>query len=90
MAGLLPVRLRPRFSTCGASYATTWLGGQPLHSHLLIQGAEFGEERVGTIVKAHAMQSAQDRVETLLDEVERFSDARHPADDTTVIVVKRL
>lgn len=51
-------------------------------------GEEFGEDRLGEVVKKNAKLSASDLMDIILKEVDAFATGR-PTDDRTLIVVKR-
>ncbi len=53
-------------------------------------GEEFGEERLRSVIHAHARESAQALLDHLTAALAGFTGAAEPADDVTCVVVKRL
>ena len=54
------------------------------------EGELFGEERLEKILREKANGTAQEIVETVMESVRRFEAPDEPADDKTVVVIKRL
>ncbi|MES3003173.1 MAG: SpoIIE family protein phosphatase [Pseudomonadota bacterium] len=54
------------------------------------QGVQFGAERVGALIAAHAGESAQRVAERILEAVAVHAGAAPQEDDITVVIVKRL
>ena len=52
-------------------------------------GDEFGDQRLRALVEKHARNSAGELTETILDHTEQHSQAEHPHDDATLVIVKR-
>jgi serine phosphatase RsbU (regulator of sigma subunit) len=50
---------------------------------------EFGEDRLGDLIKKHQDLSARKLVETIEREIDQFTKGARPSDDCTLIVVKR-
>jgi sigma-B regulation protein RsbU (phosphoserine phosphatase) len=50
---------------------------------------EFGEDRLGELVKKHATKSAKELMETLQQEVDLYTKGSRPTDDCTLLIVKR-
>lgn len=55
-----------------------------------IDGAIYGEQRLIERIQALAEKSAQEICETLMKEVEAFSDGAEYSDDKTIVVIKRV
>ncbi len=53
-------------------------------------GEMFGEERLRRFLLAHSSLSPSELCAALLAEVERFSGARTPSDDQTLVILRRL
>ncbi len=53
-------------------------------------GEEFGEERLRSVIHAHARESAQALLDHLTAALAGFTGAAEPADDVTCVVIKRL
>lgn len=51
---------------------------------------EFGEERLGDLVKIHAQLPASQLMATLQSEVEQFTTSLRATDDSTLLVIKRV
>jgi serine phosphatase RsbU (regulator of sigma subunit)/pSer/pThr/pTyr-binding forkhead associated (FHA) protein len=50
---------------------------------------EFGEERMADLIKKHASLNAKDLIDTIQQEVDRYTGGSRPSDDCTMVVVKR-
>lgn len=53
------------------------------------QNQQFGEDRVRAALHGHASRSAEQIIEALRAEVDRFAGSRRPDDDRTILVLKR-
>jgi phosphoserine phosphatase RsbU/P len=51
---------------------------------------EFGDERLGDVVRQHADESAESIVRAVIEAVAQFTEGAPAADDITVVIAKRL
>jgi sigma-B regulation protein RsbU (phosphoserine phosphatase) len=52
------------------------------------RGEPFGKERFRNIIKSHSARSAQEILNKVFDEVNRFTEGTPPQDDITLVVIK--
>jgi len=54
------------------------------------EGELFGDEPIEKLLKENADKSAREIVETIMNAVRTFESPGEPADDKTIVVMKRL
>ncbi len=53
-------------------------------------GEQFGEARVGELIRAHGGEAMSDLVERIVERVEQFAEGAPQNDDLTILLVRRL